>query len=143
MELFEKWLLYRLRRFRMVFIYIHIFFFILFNSFSSGKIQKLDFWDSDNSANFKHRKIENHKREVYQPGYHQKTYRILVFWQNNVYSHRFRDIHVRKSVLAPAKRVPVSKKVKSCLTIVQYLFRETFNILSSNLKYHTSGHDRT
>ena len=41
-------------------------FLILFNPFSPGKIEKLDVWDSNNSANFKHQYLENHKCEVYQ-----------------------------------------------------------------------------
>ena len=45
LELFEKWLSYKLRRFWMV---LNIFL-ILLDPFSTGKIEKLDFWDSSNS----------------------------------------------------------------------------------------------
>ena len=44
LELFEKWLSYKLRRFWMV---LNIFL-ILLDPFSTGKIEKLDFWDSSN-----------------------------------------------------------------------------------------------
>ena len=50
LKLLGKWLTYKLRRFQMVFNY----FLILFNSFGTRKIEKLDFWDSNNSTNFKH-----------------------------------------------------------------------------------------
>ena len=50
LKLLEKWLTYKLRRFSMVFN----FFLILFNPFITGKIEKLDFWDANNSTNFKH-----------------------------------------------------------------------------------------
>ena len=49
LELLEKSLPYRLRRFWMVFIFL-----IYFNPFSSRKIEKHNFWDSSNSTNFKH-----------------------------------------------------------------------------------------
>ena len=50
LKLLEKWLTYKLRRFSMVFN----FFLILFNPFITRKIEKLDFWDTNNSTNFKH-----------------------------------------------------------------------------------------
>ena len=50
LKLLEKWLTYKLRRFWMVFN----FHLILFNLFSIGKIEKLDFLDANNSTNFKH-----------------------------------------------------------------------------------------
>ena len=49
----------------------------MINPFSIGKIEKLDFWDFNNSANFKHQWWENHKCKVCQPGYHWKDYLIL------------------------------------------------------------------
>ena len=49
LELLEKSLPYRLRRFWMVFIFL-----IYFNPFSPRKIEKHNFWDSSNSTNFKH-----------------------------------------------------------------------------------------
>ena len=36
------------------------------NPFSTRKIEKLDFWDANNSSNIKHQYIENHKCKVYQ-----------------------------------------------------------------------------
>ena len=52
LKLLEKWLIYKLRRFQMVFIFLffffYSFFFILFNTF----VEKLDFWNSNNSTNF-------------------------------------------------------------------------------------------
>ena len=52
LESLEKWLSYKLRRFLMFLI-----FFISFNPFSLGKTEKLDFWDSNNSTNFKHQQV--------------------------------------------------------------------------------------
>ena len=48
LELLEKWLSYKLRRFQMVFK------LILFNPFSARKIEKLDFGGSNYSINFKY-----------------------------------------------------------------------------------------
>ena len=46
----QKWLPYKLRSFWMVFKNL----LILFNPFNDGKTEKLDFWVSNNSTNFKH-----------------------------------------------------------------------------------------
>ena len=47
LELLEKWLPWR---FQMIFMV----FFVLFNPFSTGKIEKLNFGDSKSSTNFQH-----------------------------------------------------------------------------------------
>ena len=62
LKLLEKWLIYKLRRFWMVF---NFFSSIFFNGFSARKIEKLDFWDAKNSTNFKHQWLENHNCKVY------------------------------------------------------------------------------
>ena len=36
-----------------------LIFFFLLNTFSTGKVEKLDFWDFSNSKNFKHQQLEN------------------------------------------------------------------------------------
>ena len=38
--------------------------------FSTGKILKNGFWDSNSSTSFKHQYLENDKSKCYQPGYH-------------------------------------------------------------------------
>ena len=60
LESLEKWLSYKLRRFLMFLI-----FFILFNPFSLGKTEKLDFWDSNNSTNFKHQQVTTNMTAKY------------------------------------------------------------------------------
>ena len=67
--------------------------------FITGKIEKLDFWDPNNSTNFKHQYLKNHECKVNQPGYQSKAYWILFmkrYFDDNVYSYRFRDIAVRR-----------------------------------------------
>ena len=51
MELLEKWSTSKLRRFRMVFKF---FFWIIFNAFSTKKIEKLDFSDASNGCTENH-----------------------------------------------------------------------------------------
>ena len=63
LELLEKWLHYKLRRFEWFLFFI--FYLILCNSFGTGKIEKLDFLDSSNSTNFKHQLLENQKYKNY------------------------------------------------------------------------------
>ena len=41
-------------------------FLILFNSFIKVKNKKLEFWDSNNSTDFKNRELENHRCKVYR-----------------------------------------------------------------------------
>ena len=36
-----------------------LIFFFLLNTFSTGKVEKLDLWDFSNSKNFKHQQLEN------------------------------------------------------------------------------------
>ena len=63
LELLEKWLHYKHRRFEWFLFFI--FYLILCNSFGTGKIEKLDFLDSSNSTNFKHQLLENQKYKNY------------------------------------------------------------------------------
>ena len=70
-----------------------------FFDFRTGKIEKLDFWDSNNSTNFKYQQLENHKCKFYQLAYDKKAYWMLfrnVFCEGNVYYRRFRDIAVEE-----------------------------------------------
>ena len=62
-HLLEKWLIYKIRRFWIIFK----FFWVLFKPFSTAKIEKLDYWDANNYTNFKHKQLEKHKYKVYQP----------------------------------------------------------------------------
>ena len=87
LELFEKWLCYKLSRF-----WIAFNFFVFVSPFSPRKIEKLVFWDSNNSPNLKHQQLENHKRKSVIIGYSLQH----VFCEGNVYSHDFRDIAVRR-----------------------------------------------
>ena len=63
LELLEKWLHYKHRRFEWFLFFI--FYLRLCNSFGTGKIEKLDFLDSSNSTNFKHQLLENQKYKNY------------------------------------------------------------------------------
>ena len=68
---------------------------MIINPFSTGNIEKLDFWDTNNSTNF------NHKCKVYQPAYHKKAYRRFFkerSCKGNLYFYRFRDITFQKYV---------------------------------------------
>ena len=61
--------------------------FILFNPFTTGKIEKLDFWDSILQT----LKI-NHWRTTYAKSINLDIIKKLI----NVYSHRFGDLTVRR-----------------------------------------------
>ena len=39
-------------------LFIYLFIFILFDPFRIGKIEKLNFWDSNNSTNFEHQETQ-------------------------------------------------------------------------------------
>ena len=122
LKLLEKWLTYKIRKFLMVFIFIFIFL-TLFNPFSSGEIEKLDFWDANNSTNFRHRYVENHKYYVKEHASLCKAYWIFFkkFPLRAMFTLTVFEILLSKrwSVLSPAqwdtgrKRVKVSVKNKT------------------------------
>ena len=46
------------------------FFDFFKNFFITAKNGKVEFWDSDNSTNFKHQWLESYNCKLYQPAYH-------------------------------------------------------------------------
>ena len=64
-EFLEKWFSCKLKRFGMI-----SDFSDYVNSSITGEAEKLDFWDYNSFANFKHQWLQNHKSKVYQPVYH-------------------------------------------------------------------------
>lgn len=90
-------------------------FLILLSSFTPINIEKYESWDSNNSANFKHQLLENHKCNFFQSRYHYKAYqyslkkvfqRIFNLTILEIFLFEFR------SLLRHAQRITGSDRVK-------------------------------
>ena len=67
LKLLETLLTYEVRKFEWLLPFLNFVY-----PYSIGKIVKLNFWDFNNSKNFKHQ--ENDKCKVKQPGHHKEAY---------------------------------------------------------------------
>ena len=74
-------------------------FLILFDPFSTGKTEKLDFWDSSNSttlniSNYRTTSVKSINLDVIRKPIEYSL--KMFFCEANFYSYRFRDIAVQR-----------------------------------------------
>ena len=89
----------------------------IFNISITEKIENLDFWDSSNSVDLKHKQLEKHNCKVYQNGYQ-------VLFKNDFHHFGFTltvfeiVLFKSRSVLSPVQRVRLQAAKGLMATII-------------------------